>query len=196
MKTYVINLENISEAELEEWFSAMSEDKKRDVINLKNHSKWNSKITSDHICRKAVSEFCGIPENEITFSKNEFGKPYTIGLDVHFNVSHSGSMVVCVVSDKEIGTDIEKKRDIRIDAAKRFANKDELEYIGDNTDRFFEIWTLKEAYFKCIGTGLNANIKNVSFTKTDSGFHCSEAGFNLTKLDLPEGYTGFICEKE
>ena len=104
-------------------------------------------------------------------------------------------MVCCAVSDREIGIDIEKKREIRLDAAKRFACESELEYIGSSTERFFEIWTLKEAYFKCIGTGLGADIKNVSFKKTNSGYECSENGFLLTKLVLPDGYTGFVCEK-
>ena len=28
------------------------------------------------LCRKAISEFCGIAPQDITFSKNEYGKPF------------------------------------------------------------------------------------------------------------------------
>lgn len=196
MKIYSVNLNCVSEKELSQWFDGMSESRKEEVLRLKNQAKRASKIAADHLCRKAVSEFCGISANEIIIVKNEFGKPFAEGLDVHFSVSHSGDFVVCAVSEKEIGIDIEKIRDIRLDAAKRFACESELEYIADDINRFFEIWTLKEAYFKCIGTGLGADIKNVYFTETGNGFVCSENGFSIIKPELPEGYAGFICERD
>lgn len=195
MKLYSVDLNNVSESELSQWFDAMSESRKEEVSRLKNDTKRKSKIAADSLSRAAVSEFCGISPAEIRFSKNEFGNPFAVGLDVFFSISHSGDLVCCAVSDREIGIDIEKKREIRLDAAKRFACESELEYIGGSTERFFEIWTLKEAYFKCIGTGLGADIKNVSFKKTDDGYECSENGFFLTNLVLPDGYTGFVCEK-
>lgn len=194
MKIYSVNLNCVSENELNQWFDAMSESRKEEVLNLKNESKRASKIIADYICRKAVSEFCSIPESEIIFAKGEFGKPFAAGLDVHFSVSHSGDLVICAVSETEIGIDVEKIRNIRLDAAKRFACESELEYIADNTQRFFEIWTLKEAYFKCIGTGLGSDIKNVYFNKTPNGFVCSENGFSIIKPDLPDGYAGFIVK--
>lgn len=195
MKIYSLNLNNVSETELYKWFEEMSKSRKEDVLRLKNDSKRASKIAADHICRKAISEFCGIDTNEIVFEKGEFGKPFAAGLDVHFSISHSQDLVICAVSEKEIGIDVEKIRDIRLDAVKRFACETEIEYIADNTERFFEIWTLKEAYFKCIGTGLGSDIKKVSFCKNDNGFVCSENGFSITKLCLPDEYIGFVCEK-
>ncbi len=196
MKIYLINIEDISGSELALWFNNMSDSRKEEIRNIKIKSKQISRIVSDHLCRKAVSEFCNIPETEIGFSKNEYGKPYASGTDACFSVSHSGNLVICAVSENEIGIDIEKKRKIRLDAAKKFANDAEMEYIGNDTDRFFEIWTLKEAYFKCIGTGLGADIKTVFFRKTEDNFICSEKGFAISELDLPDGYTGFVCSKE
>ncbi len=196
MKIYSVDLNTVSEFELSQWFDAMSESRKEEVMRLKNDAKRKSKIAADRISRIAISEFCNVSPAEIRFSKNEFGKPFAVGLDVFFSISHSGDLVYCAVSDREIGIDIEKNREIRLDAAKRFACESELEYIGGSTERFFEIWTLKEAYFKCIGTGLGADIRSVSFKKTDGSYECSENGFLLTKLGLPDGYTGFICEKD
>lgn len=196
MKIYLININDVSENELHLWYNCMSNQRKKEADNIKNKSKRISSIVSDHLCRKAVSGFSNMPENEIVFSKNKYGKPFANGTNAHFSVSHSGDLVICAVSEKEIGTDIEKKREIRLDAAKRFATESEIDYIGNSTDSFFEIWTLKEAYFKCIGTGLGADIKTVSFSRDGSRFLCSEPGFIITKLDLPEGYTGFVCTKE
>lgn len=196
MKLYLINLNCVSQTELAEWFDAMSDVRREEVLRLKVESKKASKIAADHLCRKAVSEFCGVSPDKIEFGKNEFGKPFAVGLNIHFSVSHSGELVVCAVSEKEIGIDVEKIREIRPDAAKKFACESELEYIAENENGFFDIWTLKEAYFKCIGTGLGADIKDVSFMKKGKDFVCSKEGFTFIRPEMPQGYTGSICQKD
>jgi 4'-phosphopantetheinyl transferase len=196
MKIYLININDVTEKELNHWFDSMSDSRKAEVRNIKNKSKYVSKIISDHICRKSVSEFCGIPENKIVFSKNEYGTPFANGINAHFSVSHSGELVICAVSENEIGIDIEKKREIRPDISKKFATDSENEYIGNDTDRLFEIWTLKEAYFKCIGTGLGADIKNVTFDVDGDKIRCSESGFACSFENLHKDYICSVCIKE
>ena len=113
-----------------------------------------------------------------------------------FNLSHSGDIAVCAVSDKPIGIDIEALREIRPDAAKRFASAEELEYIGSDPRRLFEIWTLKEAYFKCVGTGIGSDIKSVTFTVDGDDIRCSEPGFTCKFISIADGYICSVCEKE
>ncbi|MBR3779734.1 MAG: 4'-phosphopantetheinyl transferase superfamily protein [Clostridia bacterium] len=195
MKLYSCNISSVSEKEFREWFGAMSEKKKEAVRKLLVPQKQKLKIAADHICRKAISEFCGIPAQDIEFSVSEFGKPYIKGLNVHFNISHSGDCAVCAVSDKEIGVDIEKIRSINPETSKRFACENEQDYIDSHTDGFFEIWTLKEAYFKCIGTGLGADIKTVSFEISESGISCSEKSFDCLFHQIADGYICSTCEQ-
>lgn len=196
MKIYSYNISDASEAELSEWFNAMSAERKEAVKKIKIPKKQKLKIAADHICRKAVSEFCPVDPNEIEFIISEHGKPYANNLNVHFNISHSGDLIVCAVSDKEIGIDIEKIRKINPDVSKRFACKNELDYIKTHQNGLFEIWTLKEAYFKCTGTGLGADIKNVSFEISGNGVSCSESGFDCAFLNIAEGYICAVCERK
>ena len=63
------------------------------------------------------------------------------------------------------------------------ATKNEIEHIASDSNGFFEIWTLKEAYFKCIGTGLGADIKDVSFEITENEIRCSEDGFEFSFIN-------------
>ena len=95
-----------------------------------------------------------------------------------------------------IGIDIEALREIRPDAAKRFASAEELEYIGSDPRRLFEIWTLKEAYFKCVGTGIGSDIKSVTFTVDGDDIRCSEPGFTCKFISIADGYICSVCEKE
>ena len=125
----------------------------------------------------------------------EKGKPYVKGLPVCFSISHSGDYAVCVVSDEEIGIDIEKIRPINKRVADKFATEKEKEYILSSSNGFFEIWTLKEAYFKCIGTGLGKDIKEVSFDISDNNIAFSKSGYEFTFCDINKNYICSICKK-
>lgn len=74
---------------------------------------------------------------------------------------------MCAVSNSPIGLDIEEIKPVDISVIKRVCNNDELKYaLQDNSyKRFFEIWTFKEAYFKCIGTEIT-DFSSVNY------FHC------------------------
>lgn len=97
------------------------------------------------------------------------------------NISHSGDMVVCAVDDRPVGIDIEQIRPIDLTVAKRICSVEELLYLFGHrpteqdftytTDteilaRFFEIWTAKEAYGKCLGSGIGDIKKQVPIHKT------------------------------
>ncbi|MDO4978862.1 MAG: 4'-phosphopantetheinyl transferase superfamily protein [Candidatus Saccharibacteria bacterium] len=86
--------------------------------------------------------------------KNEYGKPYLKGNPVFFSISHSGPYTICAISDQEIGIDLEENviRDRIVD---RFFTTKEQDSVKNNPDSFAEIWTLKEAYSKYLGTGLS-----------------------------------------
>lgn len=195
MKIYKCRISDVSQSELDCWFNSMGKERQSEVLRIVNKKKRNSKIISDYLCRKAVSEFCGISQEEITFAKNSFGKPYAEKLPVYFSVSHSADTVICTVSDKEIGIDIEKIKPFNMKAAEKFATEKELEYIRSSENGFFEIWTLKEAYFKCIGTGLGADIKSVSFEILKDKIICSDRRYEMSFYEAAEGYICSVCKK-
>ncbi len=133
---------------------------------------------SDHeaslrMIKLCASDLCGAEDPVIL--KNEYGKPYFRDLAVKFSVSHSGDRIILAASDKEIGADIQKKNAHSVRIAKRFFTEKECEYVGEDSDRFFEIWTKKEAYAKWHGAGLEAtrdtDVTDLDFyTETDGGY--------------------------
>lgn len=195
MKIYHFDIKNADEAMLDEWFEQMSAERKQAVSQMKVRHKKNLRIAADALCRKAISDYCGIEQSKIIFEHTKAGKPFVKDLPVHFNVSHSGDMVVCAVSDCEIGIDIEKIRKVNPRSADKFATESEKEYISENENGFFEIWTLKEAYFKCIGTGLGSDIKTVSFDICENRIKCSADGFELSFVETDADYICSVCKK-
>ena len=169
MKWYKVDIREISGTVYENWISIMSEETRQRVQKFKKEDDKKRTIAGEMLARKAIAERYSISENDIVILRDEKGKPYAKDLDVHFNISHSENMVVCAVADKPVGIDIEQIKPVNLSIAKRICNDLELEYLFGyvpteddfkTTDkrevllRFFELWTAKEAYAKCIGTGL------------------------------------------
>lgn len=153
---YKADIRDISDADFEKYFLLMSDEKRKTVEHFRSEEDKKRSIAADMLARLAVSERCGIPEADISFYREQGGKPHVRGDITEFNVSHSADIVVCAVSDKPIGVDVEKIRDIDLGIANRFFTKNEIRYVGNSIRNFFEIWTKKEAAVKRDGAGLRA----------------------------------------
>lgn len=195
MKICKFNINDADSRQLEIWFEQMSDKRKEAVNRMAVEHKKKLRTAADALCRKAISDFCGISPADIVFEYNENGKPYAKGLPVYFSISHSGDFAVCAVSDCEVGIDIEKKRPVRLQISDKFATEKEKKYINSSQNGFFEIWTLKEAYFKCIGTGLSKDIKNISFDISKDGIKCSENGYDFSFHEIDKEYICSVCKK-
>lgn len=122
---------------------------------------------------KYVLEQLGVKKQIIEIEKN--GKPYLKDNDnIHFNISHSGSRVMCAISDKEVGCDVQKSSNLKPDFMEYVMTEAELkeiysyENVDERKDMFFRIWSLKESYVKATGMGLKRNPKSISILDIDS----------------------------
>ncbi|MDQ0232877.1 4'-phosphopantetheinyl transferase family protein [Metabacillus malikii] len=125
-------------------------------------------LLGDCLVRHYLWDHFSISNDHICFILNQYGKP-GIDLDVpfYFNISHSGDWVVCLFATQDVGVDIEKRDKVDLDVAKRFFSLIEYEDLMAlqepiRTKYFFDLWTLKESYIKCIGTGLQTPLHSFS----------------------------------
>ncbi len=103
-------------------------------------------------------------ENPI-FKTEEHGKAYISNHEnIHFNLSHSEKMVLCAISDMEVGVDVEHvDPEIDLNLAKQYFFNEEYSSImkSDNpSDEFFKYWVLKESYMKYTGLGFNLDLNS------------------------------------
>ena len=107
-----------------------------------------------------------LSEENITnplFKTEKYGKAYISNFEnVYFNLSHSGKMVLCAISDREVGVDIEySDPKIDLNIAKLYFYNGEYESIMNSqnpADEFFKYWVLKESYMKYTGLGMNLKL--------------------------------------
>ncbi len=155
----------------------------------------------------ALNKEYGIRLSECTILRNRWGKPSLKEYpDIHFSISHNKSMAVCIVSDNEVGIDIETVGRVCSDNVWRRMLSDE-EYIcltdmSDAKERdreFLKYWTLKESYGKTIGTGLSYDYKSVVFNISDAGIVCNVPDHRLWQTVVKKNNEEVIisvCKKQ
>ena len=140
--------------------------------------------------------------DKVALSVGEHGKPMIDGLE--FSLSHSGNMVICAVSDKPVGCDVEELRKAPKGVAKRYFSENEKEYLnqfnGEDYDTaFFRLWTMKESYVKMTGEGMGVPFEAYEIALEDSGARVIRDGETqecyISEVEVP-GYNISICAKE
>ena len=133
-------------------------------------------IISHASVNKKISELLG--EDFATLKINYFNnrKPYVEQSNLDFNLSHSSDYFAFVISDHgdiSVGIDIEvirKKLNIE-PIIESFFHENEINYILKSNSnnlsmlqKFYEIWTRKEAFNKMLGTGLTEEISDIDMS--------------------------------
>lgn len=169
IKLYRININNWDDPlENKELLNQIDEIRRKKIMRYHMPDDRKRSLAAGIIIKHILNEN-GLSENSLSYSKN--GKPLADGL--FFNVSHSGDYVVGIVSDCEVGCDIEKISSAPMKVAQHYYSPAESEYINSEPDKdraFFTIWTLKESYMKMTGQGLGLALDSFEILKTVNGF--------------------------
>jgi len=122
--------------------------------------------------RTLVGQYLDVDPAACRFAADRYGRPsltHPAGRPLAFNISHTAGLVTCAIArDGEIGVDVEDTtRDVTPDLPRRFFSPDEaaaLEALPEPARkvRFYEYWTLKEAYIKARGMGLSLPLDGFS----------------------------------
>lgn len=146
----------------------------------------------------------GLREKDMEYGFSANGKPYFLNAPwLHFSVSHSGTKVAAVFSDREVGCDIEEVADIDLTVAERFFHPEEYLAImasggpQERSREFFRYWTLKESYMKA--TGLGMSLPPQSFSVCPEAGTCTggpDCGFSFFSPGSFAGYECAVCFRQ
>ncbi len=144
-------------------------------------------------------------DERVAYGENE--KPYLADfLDVHFNLSHSGERVMCVLSPFDVGCDVEIIKGDRGRLAERFFKPEEsawikhFETLEKQSEAFYRLWTLKECYMKVTGRGMSLMpdkfALRVDENENISLYHDGDRPeYDFREIDLHDGYRYAYCMK-
>ncbi len=185
---YIKNINEISLNELN--ISKLSPYRREKFERLKDEKSKRQSLAAGLMLNEYISD------KEIKL--NEYGKPYADG--VYFNIAHSGNYVILAVSDKaEVGCDIEELKTCEFERMGKVVFTDnemnELRASTDKRDKFFEFWTKKEAFIKCIGEGFHFPVKSLDLSGGKA-----HTVYNNKKLFFKEymlsGYKIMLCSED
>ena len=170
-------------------------------------------VKSRSFLRILISKVVGCQVEEIELETNEFGKPQITGPNssLQFNVSHSRELaLVAIAWNVSVGADLERHRKIDETAlANKYFSLAESKTIGqlqseNRRKAFFDCWTLKEAFVKCLGKGLQIPLAQFQVDFMNDQQMCKNrlvrcdfetphiADSFLLKLTIANGYSAAI----
>ena len=172
----------------------------KDRVSERRQSAYQKAINEQNALISVASEVIlsyALKQNlPLSYKTNKKGKPFIPTLPF-FNISHSGKYVVCAVSNKEVGVDIEKISRMRIDLSRRILSSEESRknssVSGAGLQKLLcEKWVRKEAYLKMTGDGLRKPMTSLSF---DGDRLEGEEVFSRVYNDF-NGYLISFCRQE
>ena len=191
--------ENFSEEVCERLLARLPKDRREKALALRCDGDRKCSLFSETLLRALIS--AELVERELRFTADALGKPRLEGGEIAFNISHTRRAVAIALARNEVGVDIERIRPVDLKVASRFS-ADETEYVmrsENREERFFEIWTKKEAHLKRLGVGLRVPLSSFSVLSRPIaetlytfrlGDHvlsvCHEAGARVSLIELTE----------
>jgi 4'-phosphopantetheinyl transferase len=198
-QAYYCDTRSLNAVQVEEGLRLLSseERKRHDRLSLARDKR---DYTAAHaLLRIALAAHTNTPAEQLLFGVNAYGKPYLLPTGgsaepPSFSLAHSRGLVACVIaSGSAVGIDVEAV-DVSVRAteiARHFFSADEAAAlkrcpVEERPSRFCELWTLKEALLKAVGTGLVWPLNCASF-------HVRGRHVSVTRmLPLPENHWAFL----
>lgn len=124
-------------------------------------------LVAHALVRTSLSFYADVAPQDWRFEANHYGRPQVAGpaaaRELQFNLSHTAGLVACGIAwRREIGVDVEdlNRAELSLNIADRYFSPQEAaelksQPVERQPERFFEYWTLKEAYIKARGVGMS-----------------------------------------
>lgn len=191
LKIYYGHIKLVKDQQVfDKWFEKMNSQRRDKILRCQNEVD------------KQRSLLAGILLN-FGLEKDRFAK------QIFYSISHSGNYVICVLSNRRVGIDIENKfRSVFSESGEEHLNKiakkcltmgEEIHFHScdddEKVDMLMNFWTRKESYSKAVGKGLGMDFSTIDTEKMDSlywsgwleeGYFCSlyveDGNFNDMKM--------------
>jgi 4'-phosphopantetheinyl transferase len=174
---YVFSDDVCDPATLERYADLMSADERARHDRFVFAKDRRQFVVTRGFVRTLIGRYLDVDPAGCAFEADRYGRPSLsrpAGAGLAFNISHTSGLVACALAgEREIGVDAEDtSRAIDDGLARRFFSPDEADALdrlpeAARAARFFEYWTLKEAYIKARGMGLSLPLDGFSMRVED-----------------------------
>lgn len=204
LKIYYVNTRGVKLSDLSDFYGYLSAERKVKIRKFRFEKDKVLSCFSELLVRYAVAENTMIDFQDVSFKRALTGKPFIENNPLRYNLSHSGDYVICAISQREVGIDIEKRERIDLEIAEHFHEKEFQDIMSqkDSLAVFYDYWCLKESYLKYTGMGLSVPLDAFQIDKNHEKILLKLEGKELVgpKLQLlrihPDYSSGLCSESE
>ena len=156
----------------------LSEDERARADRLRYTGDRRHFVVARAILRNLLSRYLNLDPEHLRFAYGPAGKPYLahpIAMEpLSFNLAHSGAIALYAISRHErIGVDVELVRPVGelLPIADLFFTPEDAALLGSlgelrRRDRFFQLWTRREAVGKAVGIGLTESTLSMEVSRS------------------------------
>lgn len=181
---------------IDRYVPLFSEDSKRDILRYGRWQDAQLSLLGKVLLQYGLRTFYNITDVETGILPNK--KPYLIGQNLHFNISHSKDLVACAIAEYPLGIDLEfNDPEVSYFDFTSQMTSNEIREIYDSEDRakaFFAWWTRKEAVIKAHGAGMMLSLD--SFEVIHDECIIDEEKFFIKKIFIHEDYHSYIASSD
>lgn len=155
------------------------------------------------ILRVLLSRYLMTEPSEIVITEGKNKKPYAVAdQPLHFNLSHSGDLLLIAVHDLEVGIDVEMRNEQfeYNEVMPRVFSETEIRHIENSSDSrasFYKLWTTKESLVKGTNKGIDDDLVDIpSLTglhHIDPAVLGSNHHWELRSFSPDEGYAASLA---
>lgn len=156
---WIINLENISDVEVERASSILQKEDRERAIQFHFKKEQDRCMIIYALLKLILGSILNLPGQKISFQRNRFGKPYLQENPLYFNLSHTEKKALIGIHPlRSIGVDLEELNpNFEEDSFLFPSEKEWLYHFKDRSEGIITLWCAKEAILKAKGIGFLAN---------------------------------------
>ena len=198
MKDVLFEVRAVNTADIEEQFreARLQPDRRRRIAAMSRKEAIAASLLGDHLARKLAAELCGCDPEALLIQDGRYGKPGLLGAEAEISIAHSGKYAAAAAARRPVGIDLEKRRPISRSIPMRMFSTEEQAWLDKSPDRylerFFRLWTMKEAYGKMRGFGIfTSRPFYARFVRDELLILYPDCLFQFP--DAPDGYYLSLC---
>lgn len=171
MTVYLFSVEK-SLARIGDLAALLSDAETARAEEISHSMRRSAYVASRGLLRATLTSFSKgvVPPSAWAFGTGPYGKPYVTspeGAGMHFSLSYTTTLIAIAVSQKyELGVDVETVPGTVSEVPWQVLTQAERQFIrtipeAEQFAEFLNIWTIKEAYTKYLGTGASLDFRKV-----------------------------------
>lgn len=159
----VVEIGSAEFSQYERLLGLITRHRRESILRKKSESDKLLSLTAGLLLMTELSSREKISPSKIAFSHGAHGKPFLMGSDLQFSLSHTrGAVCAAFARGAEIGVDIEScGRRISDRVIERAFCEEERSAAASRED-YIKMWVCKEAFLKRLGIGVTTDLRGVN----------------------------------